>query len=99
EMLAFLRQSFERNDNSLVLFQYCQLLAQQSEWTKIAELAQQLTDKVGTAEALRLALIGAFRAHRFELCIDLLSSHQAFFPGGKLPSDLRSLRVECLLAL
>ena len=64
----------------------------QQRWNNIADKASLLTKKIGTGAALRLAATTCYNARRYRLC---LAPHgkRAMFPGKKLPSDLRRLRV------
>ena len=61
----------------------------------VASHARELSEAVGTQEALRIALMGAGRSQSWRLCLDLLDENTRLFPGEKLPADLRRLRITC----
>jgi tetratricopeptide (TPR) repeat protein len=77
----------------------CETLARQRQWGLLAPLAAELVEKIGTADAARMAALAIFNQGRYEECLELLSRAEPLFPGRKLSADLRRLRVETLKRL
>ena len=98
-VLQHLERGYEETGNPHVLFDSCELMAQQREWAYVADRAQQLVQAIGISEALRLAAVATYEAKRFPLCLRLLDEHADFFRQQKLPEDLRRLRSHCQHAL
>jgi len=99
QLISHLESSFEETRNSVFLYESCELMAQQRDWIYVADRAQQLVEELGTAEALRLAAVGSYNAKRFDLCLSLLDDHRNLFSHGKLPGELRRIRVLCQQAM
>ncbi len=94
-LVEFLENAYEETGDTSFLFNCCSLMVEQGNWEYVAERSQQLTDEIGTPEALRLAAIACHNNEQFDICLGLLDSHRDLFEGGVLPHELRILRVNC----
>lgn len=65
----------------------------------MADKAEELVEKIGTDEAVRLAAIAAYQDDRFRLCLKLLDDHRALFAQRRLPDDLRRVQAFCQSAV
>lgn len=99
QLIRHLERSYEETRDADFLFDCCGLMAQQQNWAYGADRAEQLVEELGTSEVLRFAAIAAYNDDRFDLCLGLLDNHRELFKHGKLPIDLRRLRVFCKQAL
>jgi hypothetical protein len=95
KVLEHLERSYDETANPTFLFDACEIKERQEDWAYVADRAEQLVDELGTAEALRLAAVGAYNDKRFRLCMQLLDSCRDVLPGGKLPRELRQVRLGC----
>ncbi|QIN84408.1 hypothetical protein GBA63_18505 [Rubrobacter tropicus] len=92
-LIRHLETSYEETGDADFLAKYCELMAQRQHWSYVADRAEELVDKIGTDEAVRLAAIAAYLSDRFRLCIKLLDKHRNLFVQGKLPDELRRIRA------
>lgn len=99
EVIDYLEQKYEETKDAYFLLELCELWSQQEEWGRIAEYASELVDAVPTAEALRIAALGAYNANQYRLSLDMLDDNDDVFPEKQLPSGLRHLRSLCLREL
>jgi tetratricopeptide (TPR) repeat protein len=90
-----LEQSFQETNDGGYLFELCRLKAYSEDWSFVADHADELVKSVGTADAVQLAAAAAWKAERYEQCLNILNDHQRLFPNGLLPADLWRLRVTC----
>lgn len=95
EVLEHLERSYEETADPRFLFDACEIKESREDYAYVADRAQRLVDELGTAEALRLAAVGAYNDGRFELCMRLLDSNRNLLPGGKLSRELRQMRLGC----
>jgi tetratricopeptide (TPR) repeat protein len=95
EVLGHLERSYEETADPRFLFDACEIKESQEDWAYVADRAERLVDELGTAEALRLAAVGAYNDRRFELCMQLLDGRRDVLPGGKLTRELRQVRLGC----
>jgi tetratricopeptide (TPR) repeat protein len=91
-LVQHLESSYEETGNPAFLAKCCEVMAQQQDWSYVADRAEELVEKIGTDEALRLAVIAAYHSDRFRLCLELLDEHRGLFVQRKLPDDLRRIR-------
>lgn len=94
-----LEGSYRATNDPQFLLEALEMKAQQGDWSYVAERAEALSAVLPTAEILTFCITGAFRACRFQVCMKLLATNIAAFPGAKLPADLRRIRVHCQRAL
>ncbi len=99
ETIQYFEKSYEETGDHRFLLDSCELMAQQGNWSYIADLAEQLVEGLDTADALRLAVIGTYNARRFDTCLHLLDDYRDLFRQQKLPADLRRIRALCHQAL
>lgn len=99
ELIRLLGGEDGRTAEGSALAEICSLHGSSGNWAFVAEHADELVRKVGTAEAVRLACIGLLRNHNLEQCMTLLEKAPAYFPRSVLPPDLVVVRVECESAL
>jgi tetratricopeptide (TPR) repeat protein len=92
-LLDHLERSYSETNDPVFLLEACDLMAYRHEWPYVADRAEELVSKVQTPDALRLAAISAHNANRFHLCLRLLDNNRGLLRGGKLPSELRRIRV------
>lgn len=90
---AYLESQYTETKAPAVLFEWCEVMAQQRDWAFVAEQADALVSGLQTVAAVRLVSGAAFNVRRFDLCLELLDRNLNLFPRHKLPSDLRRLRV------
>lgn len=95
EVFEHLNSSYEETKDPRFLFDACEIKESQEDYVYVADRTQRLVDELGTAEALRLAVVGAYNDNRFELCMRLLDGHRDILPGGKLSRELRQMRLGC----
>lgn len=95
EVLEHLEKSYEETADPRFLFDACEIEERQEDWAYIADRAERLVDDLGTVEALRLAVAGAYNDKRFGLCMRLLDGRRDVLPGGKLTRELRQVRLGC----
>ncbi|MBI4494834.1 MAG: TIR domain-containing protein [Chloroflexi bacterium] len=98
-VISYMLAGYDRLRDPVLLYQACELLAEQGDWARVADRADWLVNEISTADALRLAAIAAFNSGRFRQSLQLLDAHRGFFPNAELPIDLRRARVECLSKL
>lgn len=91
-LVEHLEGSYEETGDPAFLAKCCEVMAQQQDWSYVADRAEELVEKIGTDEALRLAAIAAYHSDRFRLCLELLDEHRDLFVQRKLPDDLRRIR-------
>jgi hypothetical protein len=96
-LISYLEKSYEEKNDLGSLITLCDIKGQLGDWTYVAERAELYCDAVGTASAARFVFAAAWYAKRPGQCLQLLSKYEALFPNGKLPADLRKLRVHCLI--
>lgn len=73
-------------------------LAGARRWTAIVPHADALL-RFDTAEAVRISVHAARHADQPKRALEIIETHRAAFPGGRLPNDLRAIEVEALNAL
>ena len=94
-----LERSYKETNDPAFLLESCELMAYRHNWAYVADHAEQLIDKLQTADALRLAAIATNNDKRFSLCLKLLDTHRELFRNRKLPNELRRIRTICCQAL
>lgn len=95
-VLQHLESSYEETGDPNFLFDSCELMAWRKQWVYVADRVEQLVAELGTSEAVRLAVIATYQAKRLDYCLELLDHYQYYFKHGKLPAELRRIRVFCL---
>ncbi len=98
-LVQSLEKSYKDTQNPIFLIDCCKLMAEQQKWDYIAEHAKQLIEKIGTSEAVRLAIIGTYNAKQYARSLELLNEYQGFFKQRKLPNQLRQLKINCQCSL
>jgi hypothetical protein len=99
QLVEFLERNYAETNDPAFLLECCEVMAKQQNWSYVADRAEQLVSQLNTGETLRLAAIATYNTRRFELCLKMLNEHQHLFKQGKLPSDLRRIRIQCQHAL
>ena len=99
ELARHLEGAYEQTGNPMFLADRCGLAVQQRDWGYIADRAARLVEEVATDAAVGLATVAAFNSGRYDLCLRLLDGNQSLFSGGRLPEDLRQVRILCHSAL
>ena len=94
-VLEFLGDQWRKTGAPADLLALCEAYLQSGSPQFVAEHASEIVERIATPAALRLALAGAARAENHSLCLELLQKHASLFPDGKLPTDLRRLRISC----
>ena len=94
-----LERSYKETNDPAFLLESCELMAYRHNWDYVADHAEQLINKLQTADALRLAAIATNNDKRFSLCLKLLDTHRELFRNQKLPNELRRIRTNCCQAL
>jgi hypothetical protein len=92
-LLRHLADSFAATSDPAFLFAACAVAAERSDWAFVAERREALLDLIGTPEAVQLAAVSAYHTGRFQVCREILDGRRDLFRHGKLPTDLRELRV------
>ncbi len=99
ELERHLEGAYEQTGDPTFLADRCGLAVQQQDWDYVSDRAERLVQEVGTDEAVSLAAVAAFNTQRYELSLQLLDDNRDLFAGGKLPEDLRQVRILCHSAL
>jgi hypothetical protein len=92
-----LEKSYEERNDVSSLITLCDIKGQLGDWPFVAERAELYCDAVGTASAARFVFAAAWYSKRPGQCLQLLNKYESLFPNGKLPVDLRKLRIHCLM--
>ncbi|MBE7557282.1 MAG: trypsin-like peptidase domain-containing protein [Anaerolineales bacterium] len=98
-LVQHLEDIYEVTGDANFLLELCEIMAQQHNWDYIADRAEILIKAVSTSETVRLIVIAAHNARRFKFCLELIDRHQHLFTQGKLPNQLRQIRIACQQAL
>jgi hypothetical protein len=98
-LIQHLESSYEKTKDSRLLLELCGLKAQRQDWDYVANRAQLLIDEFATGEVVKLAVISAYSAQRFDLCLELLDDSRELFRHQRLPGELRRIRALCQYAL
>jgi hypothetical protein len=91
--------SYEATGDARFLLDLVELHARAKEWSASANHVQELVEQIPTPEVLRLAAFCAHEAGRFSLCVKLLRDGKTLYPQGRIPADLRRMRVHCQIEL
>src|SRR6185437_10621657 len=94
-VIEFLEEQWIKTGAAGDLLALCEIHLESGTPQFIADHAHELVERIATPAALRLALAGAARAENRSLCLELLQKFAGLFPDGKLPTDLRRLRISC----
>jgi hypothetical protein len=95
-VVAHLEESHAAGDKHSLLI-LCDLKFQFGEWAYVADRAEPYCDAVGTATAARMVIAATWNAKRPAQCLRLLNQYEPLFGDGRLPFDLRRLRIHCLV--
>lgn len=95
KVLEHLEESYKETADPRFLFDACEIKESQGDYAYVADRAHRLVDELRTADALRLAAVGAYNDDRFELCMRLLDDNRDVLSGGKLSRELRQVRLGC----
>lgn len=99
QLLADLEQVYRDSDHPEWLLMACEIRARRQEWKQIAALADTVLEKLPTTDVIRSVAHAVYRANEPGRCLAILDEGARAFPNGQLPSDLRTLRVQCSTAL
>jgi hypothetical protein len=95
-VVTHLEDSYAQGDEDALLI-LCDLKAQFREWGYVADRAELYADSIGTANSARLVIAAAWNAKRPAQCLHLLNKYEPWFGNGRLPFELRRLRIHCLV--
>lgn len=98
-LFMHLESSYRASGDPTFLLDACELKARHEEWGYIADVARELTEGISTAEALRIAAMGAHNDDKHELCLELMDGHRGLCTEGRLPRELRQMRISCQRSL
>jgi len=87
-----LEEYYDALPSAHILLGCCRAKHQCADWGYIALHAKELLKQVNTEAVLRLVLDGAFQAHEYELCLQLIQDNKTLFTGGKTPGRLEKAR-------
>jgi hypothetical protein len=73
----------------------CDLAAGASDWAYIADHSEEILSAISTAGIVGQLAGAAYNATRPETCLRLLDRGARLFPSGRLPNELRQLRIQC----
>lgn len=73
----------------------CEILANNKQWHALADRSDMLLRVLPTAAAVQLAALGLYHAQDYAGCLAVLDRDHVRFPHGRLPLDLRRMRVLC----
>lgn len=90
---------YQDSGDPIALLNYCEALAHQNQWSAIADWVDALVERIRTADVLQFVGIAAYNAHRYDLCLRLLDDNREFFENGRLPPNLRRIRIAAQQAL
>jgi len=94
-----LEKNYQETGEPNSLLGSCEIMAQQQNWQYVADHAERLIEVFATADAVRLAATGLHNAQRYAPCLKILNGKIGLFKGGRLPADLRRMRISCLAHL
>jgi hypothetical protein len=98
-LLGPLAAEYAANGSPSVLLESCVTAAHLEQWSYVSERSDDLVKRVGTAEAVRLAVLGHFNTGTYDRALALLDGHLDLFRQRRLPPDLRRVRVRAQEAL
>ncbi len=94
-----LEESYSQSRNPRFLLNLYQLMAAGNVWDCLVDRADELVRKIGTASALNTAVVAAFRARQFQLCLDLLDKYITLFTHRMPSAELRRIQIQAQQAL
>lgn len=95
-VIKHLEHCFKETQDGKFLYECCYLKAYLQDWVYVADRSEILLKKIGTPDALSLAVDCSDRANRPAQCVKILNENQKLFPNDILPEHLRHLKVWCL---
>lgn len=96
-LIEHMKRRFDLVRDPRVLFELCELAASVDSWDIVADHAKELLASLGTPAVHKLATFGYFNTGAFDACLDLLGEpYIGLWPKGRLPRELRELRIRCL---
>ncbi|WP_295881875.1 tetratricopeptide repeat protein [uncultured Thiohalocapsa sp.] len=78
-----------------VLAEACDVHAAAGDWPFVTAHADALLEAIPTPRVLRLLAIAAFNQGEYRRCMVALDEHRDVHVDGRLPRDLKLLRVRC----
>jgi nucleoside phosphorylase/tetratricopeptide (TPR) repeat protein len=96
-VFSYLEKNYEEENDIGSLLTLCELKAQQKDWPYVADRAELYCNAIGTPASARFVIAATWYSKRPGKCLQLLNQYEPLFPNGKLPADLRKLRVHCLI--
>jgi hypothetical protein len=75
------------------LLDYCDFEARRKNWAAIADLAQELMTRIGTADALRVASMANLYANRPAESLRILQLHQNLFADATVSEQLHQVSI------
>lgn len=90
-----LEEAYDTTNDARFLWEACELRAYLADWEYIIDKRQELLRAFDTDAALRLVANAAYKANQPELCLALLDGNSHKYQNGKMPIDLRQLRIAC----
>jgi hypothetical protein len=75
------------------LFDYCDFEARRKNWAAVADLAQELMTRIGTADALRVASMANLYANRPAESLRILQLHQDLFADANISEQLHHVSI------
>lgn len=77
------------------LLELCEIKANSNDWDYISNNDEKLISSIQTSDVVRLAAIANFNSKKYDRALLLLDSNLGLFSSGRLPNELRRLRVLC----
>lgn len=90
----FLQDAYSATGDPRFLLDLVEEDARAGRWILAADRCEELFSKMPTTEVHRLAAFSAYHVQRYSLCMRLLNEGQPLY-AGRLPSELREMRVDC----
>ena len=94
-LVEHLQDWYKSTGDGKVLLELCHELASREAWEQLVAYPEELMMKIGTPDALRLAVKAYHKTNKVEECLNLLVKYSTIYEDGILPSDLRRLKVAC----
>lgn len=97
-LIEHLESCYFETGDPVFLYESCEFMALQENWDYVSNRATKLVEEIGTGEALRIGAIAFFNTNEFESCLQLIDDHRDLYAQGRIPAQLRRLRVLCQTA-
>ena len=89
----YLMKRYKSTNAPDALLDYCDFEARRKNWPAVADLAQELMTRLGTADALRVASMANLYANRPAEALRILQLHQRLFVDATVSEQLHQVSI------